>query len=114
LEHAVTEQSRDHASDSEVEAAVYAVLRDCYDPEIPINIVDLGLVYEVSVSAGSVRVTMTLTSRYCPLAEHIAGGVAERLRSVAGVDSIDVDLVFDPPWTPGRMTPAGRAELGLS
>lgn len=111
----MTEQPRDdHTNGSELEAAVYAVLRDCYDPEIPLNIVDLGLVYGVSAAAGEVRVTMTLTSRYCPLAEHIAGGVAERLRAVAGVDSADVDLVFDPPWTPSKMSAAGRAELGLA
>ncbi|TDB83017.1 DUF59 domain-containing protein [Actinomadura sp. KC216] len=93
--------------------SVLETLRDCYDPEIPVNVVDLGLVHDVRVTAGRVRVLMTLTSRFCPMAEHMANEVRERLVALDGVAGAEVELVWDPPWTPARMTDAGRRELGM-
>jgi metal-sulfur cluster biosynthetic enzyme len=82
---------------------VYEKLKECYDPEIPLNIVDLGLVYDVKAEAGRVSVRMTLTSSHCPLAGFLAEQVRSKLLEIDGVSSADVELVWDPPWTPDRI-----------
>jgi metal-sulfur cluster biosynthetic enzyme len=97
-----------------LDEAVVATLRECYDPEIPVNIVDLGLVRAVRVDGADVAVTMTLTSRFCPLAAHISDGIEDKLREIDGVGSARVHLVWEPPWTPSEMSPAARTELGLA
>ncbi len=85
-----------------------------YDPEIPVNIVEVGLVYDIVADpAGAVRVTMTLTSPMCPVAESLPAEVRERALSVPGVTSVDVDIVWDPPWGPEMMSEAARLELGM-
>jgi len=88
-------------------------LRFCYDPEIPINIVDLGLVYKVEVDEAAVRVEMTLTAQGCPSHSEIARDVKMALLSVPGVTNADVRVVWDPPWTPERITLEGRRKLGI-
>jgi FeS assembly SUF system protein len=88
-------------------------LKECYDPEIPINIVDLGLVYDVSIEDDSVHVRMTLTSPHCPLAGVLSNEVERRLAEVEGVGRAEVELVWDPPWTPERISRETRDSLGF-
>jgi FeS assembly SUF system protein len=94
--------------------AVIDQLRSVYDPEIPVNIYELGLVYEVQVEEpGTVRIRMTLTSPMCPVAESLPPEVEAKARAVEGVSDVAVDLVWDPPWNPGMMSEAARLELGM-
>lgn len=89
-------------------------LRSVYDPEIPVNIYELGLIYDIDITdEGLVRVKMTLTAPSCPVAGVIPGEVEARLRAVEGVTDAEVELVWDPPWDPSRMSEAARLELGL-
>src|SRR5215212_6942144 len=100
--------------DASLEERVLAALRTCYDPELPVNIVELGLIYDLQIDpAGAVRLRMTLTSPGCPVAGSLVGDVQSRVAAVPGVTSAQVELVWDPPWDPGRMTEAARLELGL-
>ena len=97
-----------------LERQVIAALRTIYDPEIPVNIYDLGLVYELTVStAGTVRLRMTLTAPGCPVAQTFPGTVERAVRSVPGVTDAHVELVWDPPWSRERMSEAARLELGM-
>ncbi len=92
-----------------VREKVIETLKSIYDPEIPINIWDLGLVYDVRVSEeGDVYVLMTLTAPGCPLANALAVAVEDAIRSIDGVRNVTVELTFDPPWDPRRMTQEGR------
>ncbi len=94
--------------------AVLDALKDIYDPEIPVNIYDLGLIYGVEVSPeGHATVTMTLTTPHCPVAESMPGEVELRVGSVPGIGDAEVNLVWDPPWDPGKMTDEARLELGM-
>jgi len=88
-------------------------LKECYDPEIPINIVDLGLVYDVAVEGESVHVRMTLTSQHCPLAGVLSEEVESKLKEIEGVKNARVELVWDPPWTPERISRETRDSLGF-
>ncbi|MBC8122153.1 MAG: SUF system Fe-S cluster assembly protein [Gemmatimonadaceae bacterium] len=99
--------------DTELKAQVIEALKTVYDPEIPVNIYDLGLVYEVSVVAGHVAVDMTLTAPGCPVAETFPGEVETAIRAVPGVVSAQVELVWEPAWTMDRMPEAARLQLGL-
>ena len=93
--------------------AVIGALKDIFDPEIPVNIYDLGLIYGVEVSDdGGVMVTMTLTTPHCPVAESMPGEVELRVGAVPGVRDCEVNLVWDPPWKPDMMSPAAKAQLG--
>ncbi len=92
---------------------VIAALKDIYDPEIPVNIYDLGLIYGVEVDEGHVVVNMTLTTPNCPVAETMPTEVELRVGGVPGVGVVDVNLVWDPPWDPGKMTDEARLELGM-
>lgn len=92
---------------------LYAALRECYDPEIPVNIVDLGLIYKVKIEGSKVDVTMTLTSIGCPVGPEVMAEVEGRAREVAGVETCDVTLTFDPPWTTDKMTEDAKWELGI-
>src|ERR1051326_1887818 len=94
--------------------AVIDALREGYDPEIPVNIVDLGLVYEVKIGRDSVGVVMTLTAIGCPVAGEVMAEVETKLLEVPGVKRAKVELTFDPPWTPDRMSEDARWELGMS
>ena len=94
--------------------AVVAALKEIYDPEIPVNIYDLGLIYGVDVSTdGHAAITMTLTTPHCPVAESMPGEVELRAASVPGVRDAEVNLVWDPPWGPDRMSDEARLELGM-
>lgn len=94
--------------------AVIAALKDIFDPEIPVNIYDLGLIYGVDVSDdGGVMVTMTLTTPHCPVAESMPGEVELRVGAVPGVRDCEVNLVWDPPWDPAKMSDEARLELGM-
>lgn len=94
--------------------AVVAALKDIYDPEIPVNIYDLGLIYGVEISDGNhAKVTMTLTTPHCPVAESMPGEVELRVGAVPGVGDAVVELVWDPPWDPTKMTDEARLELGM-
>ena len=93
--------------------AVIDALRECYDPEIPVNIVDLGLVYEVNIGVESVGVVMTLTAMGCPVAGDVMAEVESKLLEVPGVKKANVELTFDPPWTTDRMSEDAKWELGM-
>lgn len=93
---------------------VVAALREIYDPEIPVNIYDLGLIYGVDITTdGHAVVTMTLTTPHCPVAESMPGEVELRVGSVPGVGSAEVNLVWDPPWDQTKMSDEARLELGM-
>ena len=94
--------------------AVVEALKDIYDPEIPVNIYDLGLIYGVEVTGdGHAAVTMTLTTPHCPVAESMPAEVELRVGSVPGVSVADVNLVWDPPWDPQKMSDDAKLELGM-
>jgi FeS assembly SUF system protein len=92
---------------------VVEALRECYDPEIPVNIVDLGLIYEMKIEPERVDVKMTLTALGCPMAGEVMGEVRDRLLQLPGVKDAGVELTYEPPWTPERMSEDARWELGL-
>lgn len=94
--------------------AVIAALKEIYDPEIPVNIYDLGLVYGVDITEdGHAVVTMTLTTPHCPVAESMPGEVELRIGSIPGIGLAEVNLVWDPPWDPGLMSDEAKLELGM-
>jgi FeS assembly SUF system protein len=94
--------------------AVIDALKEIYDPEIPVNLYDLGLIYGVEISDDShVTITMTLTTPHCPVAESMPGEVELRVGSVPGVGLCDVNLVWDPPWDPQKMSDEAKLELGM-
>ena len=93
---------------------VIAALKDIYDPEIPVNIFDLGLIYGVDVSTdGDVAVTMTLTTPHCPVAETMPGEIEMRINSIHGVRDASVAVTWDPPWDSTKMSDEARLELGM-
>lgn len=97
-----------------LEARAIEVLRSCYDPEIPVNIYDLGLIYEVKAEeGGKVYVRMTLTSPMCPVAETLPVEVETRIQDLEGVSDVVVEVVWDPPWTPDMMSEDARLELNM-
>jgi FeS assembly SUF system protein len=98
----------------DLQAAVVEVLKSIYDPEIPVDIYELGLIYDVDVSEdGDATVTMTLTTPHCPVAESLPNEVELRVLSVPGIRDAVVNLVWDPPWDPSKMTDEARLELGM-
>lgn len=106
------------ATEADVEAAVWQQLRTCYDPEIPINIVELGLVYECKIERSStggrvVKIKMTLTAPGCGMGEILAQDVREKVQIIPTVERADVELVFDPPWNREMMSEEARLEAGL-
>jgi FeS assembly SUF system protein len=97
-----------------IRSAVVDALKTVYDPEIPVDIWELGLIYDLDVDdAGSVRIRMTLTSPMCPVAESLPPEVEAKARGVEGVTDVALDVVWDPPWSPSMMTEAARLELNL-
>lgn len=95
------------------ENTVRDALREVIDPELGCNIVDLGLLYAIALEGTTVTVQMTLTTPGCPMQESLAWGVQSALLKLDGVEEVEVELVWDPPWSPDRMTEAGRARLGV-
>ena len=99
---------------SDLQAAVVEVLKSVYDPEIPVDIYELGLIYDVAISEdGDATVTMTLTTPHCPVAESLPNEVELRVLSVPGIRDAVVNLVWDPPWDPSKMSDEARLELGM-
>ncbi len=92
---------------------VYEALKDVYDPEIPVNVVDLGLIYGVEVDQGNVDVKMTLTFAGCGMGPYIAQQAEWRIAEMDSVEDVNVELTFDPPWTPDMITEDGKKLLGL-
>ena len=93
--------------------SIKEALRDVYDPEIPVNVYDLGLVYDIKVDAGQVYVQMTLTAPGCGMGPYIAQNAEWRIAEVEGVLDVEVDMVFDPPWTSEMITEEGKKLLGI-
>ena len=97
-----------------MENGVIQALKTVFDPEIPVNIYELGLIYNVDVQPGGViKVTMTLTAPACPAAELIPVDVETKVRTVAGVTDVSVEIVWEPPWTPDKMSEIAKLELGM-
>ena len=93
---------------------VYTELKQVYDPEIPVNIVDLGLIYDVNVDeTGKAAIRMTLTTPMCPAAEELPPEVETKARGVPGITGVTLDLVWEPPWSPDMMSEAARLDLGM-
>jgi len=92
---------------------IVKALKECYDPEIPVNVWDLGLIYDVSVDGEKVHVKMTLTAPGCPMHTFISQDVKEKLQSISGVKEATVEVVWDPPWSPDKMSPQAKAQLGI-
>ena len=103
-----------HGPGGDLQAAIVEALKTIYDPEIPVDIYELGLIYDVTVSEdGDAVVTMTLTTPHCPVAESMPGEVELRVLSVPGIRDAEVKLVWDPPWDPSKMSDEARLELGM-
>lgn len=98
----------------QIQDEVIKVLQTCYDPEIPVNIYELGLIYETVVDpANNVFVKMTLTSPMCPVAGTLPGDVEKKIRHIQGVNNVTVELTFDPPWNQEMMSEAAKLQLGF-
>src|SRR5213594_4696395 len=110
-------EARGPLSGGELETEVWQALKTCYDPEIPVNIVDLGLIYDMHVDQLSdgarVDVKMTLTAQGCGMGTSIAADARNKILDLPGVVEADVQVVWDPPWTPEKISPEGRALLGI-
>jgi FeS assembly SUF system protein len=102
------------ASNGDLTDRVIDMLKSIYDPEIPVDIYELGLIYDIEVSEdGDATITMTLTTPHCPVAESMPGEVEMRVLSVPGIRDAEVKLVWDPPWDPSKMSDEARLELGM-
>ncbi len=98
-----------------IEAQIVDALRTCFDPEIPVDVYELGLIYDIKVDdSRAVAIRMTLTSPHCPVAQSLPAEVEAKVRSVSGVTDVKVEVVWDPPWDPSRMSEAARLQLGMS
>ena len=98
-----------------IEAEVLDALRTCFDPEIPVNIYELGLIYDVHVdSTGMVTIKMTLTSPHCPAAQSLPAEIEGKVKVVPGVTDVKIDIVWEPPWDPSKMSEAARLQLGMT
>jgi len=92
---------------------IFEALREVYDPEIPVNIVDLGLIYDIGIDEGDVAVKMTLTAAGCGMGPYIAQQAEWAIAELDGVEDVTVDLVFEPPWSPDNITEDGKKLLGI-
>jgi len=109
LPHPLTLEQIEELKDHIVEA-----LHKCFDPEIPVNIYELGLIYDITIApTGAVEIRMTLTSPGCPVAGTLPGDVQRRILSLDNVTAAKVEVVWDPPWTPARMSEAAKLQLGI-
>ncbi len=95
------------------EETIVEVLRTVYDPEIPVSIYDLGMIYDIQVEDSTVHVRMTLTTPACPVAGSLPGQVETRIKAIEGVRDAKVELVWDPPWTPDKMSEAAKLQLNM-
>ncbi|MES2217464.1 MAG: putative Fe-S cluster assembly protein SufT [Pseudomonadota bacterium] len=102
-----------NAMDMPLSDKVWELLKTCYDPEIPVNIVDLGLVYECKVSDNQILITMTLTAAGCGMGPVLVADIEQKLRSINDVTEVKVELIFDPPWDRGMMSDVAKLQLGM-
>ena len=93
--------------------AIYESLKTVFDPEIPVNVVDLGLIYDVRVTKGDVYVQMTLTFQGCGMGPFIAQQAEWAIQDIEGVEDVEIELVFDPPWSPDLISEEARSQLGI-
>lgn len=101
-------------TEEQTKTAIIDVLKTVFDPEIPVNIYDLGLIYEINVFPDkNVEVVMTLTSPNCPVAGTLPGDVEQKVKSVSGVNDVTIELVFEPPWNQEMMSEEAKLELGF-
>jgi len=111
---AIEQKVADAAKVQDLEAQIIAALKTCYDPEIPVDIYELGLIYGIDVDpSGNVLLRMTLTSPMCPAAESLPPEVQRKVAAIPGVTSAKIDIVWEPVWTMDRMSEAARVKLGL-
>lgn len=97
-----------------IEAQAIEALRTCFDPEIPVNVYEMGLIYELKVNAdGIVSIQMTLTSPHCPAVQSLPAEIEGKIRAVPGVTDVKIELVWDPPWDLSKMSEAARLQLGM-
>ena len=109
-----TESAEPAGSTGEIREKFIEVLKGCYDPEIPVDIYELGLIYDIDVTdSGSVEVKMTLTSPMCPVAESLPPEVETKIRTIPEVASATVEVVWDPPWSMEKMSEAAKLQLGM-
>ena len=114
LHHRITDTDMTQEEKSLIEGRIVDVLKTVYDPEIPVNIYDLGMIYKIDVQdSASVDVDMTFTAPNCPAADYILEDVRTKLESVEGVKGVNVNLVFEPAWDQSMMTEEARVELGF-
>lgn len=93
--------------------AVYEVLKQVVDPEVGINIVDMGLIYDLGITDQKIDLTMTLTTPACPAGPHILGQVDSALRAMEGIEDVDIKVVWTPPWTPDMLSEEAKDQLGI-
>jgi FeS assembly SUF system protein len=107
-------ETTDVINKQELEEKIIAMLKTCFDPEIPVNIFELGLIYEIQIdNEGNVVVKMTLTSPACPVAGSLPGEVQEKVYSIPEVRNVKVELVWNPPWDKDMMSDAAKLDLGM-
>ncbi len=92
---------------------VIKALKQCYDPEIPINIYDLGLIYKLDIDGDKVNILMTLTSPFCPVTDYLIEDIKGKIRDIAGANEVNIDITFDPPWSLDKMSEKAKEQLGL-
>jgi FeS assembly SUF system protein len=92
---------------------VIAALKQCYDPEIPVNVYDLGLIYDITIKEKTVKIVMTLTSPFCPVTDYMIEDIKNKIKELSSADAVDLQITFDPPWNKSRMTEEAKAQLGL-
>lgn len=110
----MTEPEMDPTMPDKLKSRVIDMLKTIYDPEIPVNIYEIGLIYDVTVTdASHVDILMTLTSPMCPVAESLPPEVEMKVAEIDGIDSVKVEITWDPPWDPEMMSEAAQLELGL-
>ena len=98
---------------SDIKEKIINVIKKIYDPEIPVNIYELGLIYKIEVDDNKVLIEMTLTSPNCPVAESLPNSVKDNIIKIDGISDVDLKLVWDPPWTKDKMSEAAKLELNL-
>jgi FeS assembly SUF system protein len=114
LENAPPTSAEARGAEPSIEDAIVEALKTVYDPEIPVNIYEMGLIYDLNVELGGrVQIKMTLTSPGCPVAGTLPGEVKDKVESVAGVAGAEVEVVWDPVWNPSMMSEAARLQLGM-
>lgn len=96
------------------EDIIISILKECYDPEIPIDLWNLGLIYDIKISENEVNITMSLTTPGCTMGQFMADDIKSKIINKTSIQTVNVDVVFDPPWQPEMMTDEGRTKLGFS